>query len=101
MEKKLLSSRTTVGAGDAKALDGANSCFQASGLTTSGAGAAVVTIEVSNDRISWLTAGTISLTLGTTATSDGFTMTASWPFARAYVTSISGTGAEVSATVGR
>lgn len=69
--------------------------FQASGTTSAGAGAATIVIQVSNDDDNWITAGTITLTLGTSATSDGFAFAGNWDKARANVTAISGTGAAV------
>lgn len=69
--------------------------FQASGTTTSGAGAATIVIQVSNDNSNWITAGTITLTLGTSATTDGFALSANWKHVRANLTAISGTGAAV------
>ncbi len=74
--------------------------FQASGTTTAGAGTAVVAIEVSNDNANWITLGTITLTLGTSATSDGFAALAAWGFVRANVTTLTGTGASVTVTMG-
>ena len=74
--------------------------FQASGTTTAGAGSAVVAIEVSNDNANWLTLGTITLTLGTSSTSDGFAALAAWGFVRCNVTTLTGTGASVSITMG-
>jgi hypothetical protein len=81
--------------------------FQAYGATSSGAGAATIVIEVSNieaavnsTNVDWITAGTITLTLATTRSSDGFTMDAPWRNVRARVTAISGTGAAVSVVMG-
>jgi hypothetical protein len=70
--------------------------FQAVGSTTASTGAATVLIEVSNDGTNFITLGTITLTLGTTATSDGFAVANTWEFYRARVSAISGTGALVS-----
>jgi hypothetical protein len=71
--------------------------FQASGVTSSGAGAATVVIQATNvaspTSTDWLTLGTITLTLSTTRTPDGFVSAAPWRFVRANVTAISGTGA--------
>ncbi len=75
--------------------DNTSATFQASGTTSAGSGAAVVSIQVSNDLSNWLTAGSISLTLGTTSTSDGFAITAPWAWVRAKLDSISGTDATV------
>lgn len=81
-----------------------NSCpkmtFQAVGKTTSGAGAATVDIEVSNTGGDWLKAGTITLTLATSNSSDGLAIDAPWGLVRANLTSISGAGAQVSVSMG-
>lgn len=74
--------------------------LQAKGQTTSGAGAADVVVEVSNDNSNWVAMGTISLTLSDTTTSDGFVSDARWPYIRGRVDSISGTGAAVSLLLG-
>jgi hypothetical protein len=77
-----------------------NKTFQAAGQTTATTGAAAVNVEVSNDNVNWIVMGTISLTLGTTTTTDGFVTDASWSYVRGRVTSISGTGATVSLFMG-
>ena len=104
---KLANSATTSGALTDQKLDGSGAesyqaakTFQATGATTAGAGSATVQIEVSNDRVGWITAGTITLTLSTTAATDGFVMSAPWGHVRANVTAISGTGANVTVTMG-
>lgn len=74
--------------------------FQASGTTSAGAGAVSVAVQVSNNGVHWLTLGTISLVLSTTAATDGFASDASWVFVRGNVTSISGTDATVSLFMG-
>jgi hypothetical protein len=75
--------------------------FQAKGTTSAGAGAATIIIEVTNDTTwPWITLGTITLTLGTVATSDGLAMLAGWKYVRARLSAISGTGALVSVVVG-
>lgn len=76
--------------------------FQAYGSTTAGAGAVVVEIYVSNDGEVWIDDPvlTISLTLGTTVTSDGAVIQTSWNYYRADVASISGTGASVTVKMG-
>jgi hypothetical protein len=74
--------------------------FQAVGSTTAGTGSGVVVIEVSNDGATFLSAGTITLTLGTTATTDGFALAAPWAYVRANCTSVSGTGAKVKVLMG-
>jgi len=70
--------------------------FQAHGTTSAGAGAAVILVQVSNNNSDFITLGSITLTLATTSSSDGFTSSAPWPYVRANVSSISGTGAAVS-----
>lgn len=74
--------------------------FQAYGTTSSGTGAATIEVQVSNDNTNFLTLGTITLTLGTSATSDGFSADAAWIYTRAKVTAISGTNATVSCNMG-
>lgn len=79
--------------------------FQAYGATSAGSGAATIIIEVSNiesptSDADWITAGTITLTLGTTRTTDGFVMFAGWRNVRARVSAISGTNATVSVYLG-
>lgn len=98
----LLSAATATGAGtpDNVTRDHAVRSFQAVGTTSSGGGAASIDIEVSNDGANWLVAGSISLTLSTTASTDGFVMDAAWRLVRANVKSISGTGASVTVTMG-
>lgn len=74
--------------------------FQAKGSTSASTGAASIAVQVSNDGTNWLTLGTISLSLSTTETSDGFSSDAPWAFVRGNVLSISGTGAAVSLLMG-
>lgn len=73
---------------------------QALGNTTSGTGTASIDIQVSNNGDNWLTLSTISLTLGTTVTTDGFANTAPWGYFRANVTTLTGTGAKVTVIFG-
>lgn len=83
---------------------GAKRTFYANGTTSAGVGAATILIEVSDvDSASngdWITAATITLTLGTTTTSDGFASDAAWRFVRSRITAISGTDATVNIYVG-
>lgn len=81
--------------------------FQASGLTSSGAGAAVVKIWVSNreepsteSTDDWVEAGEMPLTLSDERSSDGMTIVAPWRWAMAELVSISGTDAAVDVEVG-
>ena len=54
-----------------------------------------ILIEASNDGTNYVTMATITLTLSTTPSSDGFAAANSWEFYRARVSAISGTGANV------
>lgn len=79
--------------------------FQASGTTTAGAGAATVLIQGSNVALpavdgDWVLLGTITLTLATTKSGDGFASDAPWRHVRSNVSAISGTGAAVSIYMG-
>ena len=98
----LLAAKIDTGAGSTIKADqmSATRAFQVYGAVSASTGAAEVRIDGSNDGTHWEALGTVTLTLGTTDTSGGFAGNAPWPFLRAYVVSISGTDAEVSATVG-
>lgn len=91
---------TTTATGTSKYKDAPLCTVQASGSTTASTGAAVISVQVSNDDSNWLTAGTITLTLGTTTTTDGVVINAPWKYIRTKVDSISGTGASVSTVMG-
>ncbi len=98
----LLSAVTATGAGVSAQPKGTKRTFQAVGATSGGTGTATVRVEVSNTGITneWLTLGTMTLALSTTAATDGFASDAVWPFVRGNVTAISGTGAAVTLTMG-
>lgn len=91
----------TTGAGASTDMtEGGIMAVEAYGTTSSGTGSAIIEIQVSNNNSTWQTAGTINLNLGITQTSSRFEMDASWmgwPYVRAKLASISGTGASVSA----
>lgn len=95
----LLKDQNATGAGDAvSGPQGMDRQYQVWGKTESGSGSATVTISGSNNGgVSWDTLGTVTLTLGTTATSDGFSSRDRYTKLRGNVTAISGTGARVSA----
>ena len=93
----LISEKTTATAGPVMKTSGAKAVFQAVGSTASGSGSATIAIEGSLDDENWVNIGTITLTLSSSATSDGFSMNAPWESVRANVTAISGTGASVDA----
>lgn len=74
--------------------------FHGYGSTSSGSGAASIKIQVSNDGVSYIDMGTITLTLSTTVSADGFSAVVPWRYYRMNVSSISGTGAKVSVIMG-
>lgn len=100
MTGSLLSDVIATGAGTAIPGQPATKTFHASGSTTAGTGAATVNVEGSMGGTSWDVIGTIGLTLGTTATSGGFTSIDRYRLLRGNVTAISGTNAKVSLTMG-
>lgn len=73
--------------------------FHAIGHTTAGVGTATVDVQASNDpnedANTWITIGTMALTLGTTKVTDGFASDAPWRKIRGKVTNLTGTGATV------
>jgi hypothetical protein len=93
--RRLLSAATSTGAGSSANAVCVDRTFQAVGVTTAGAGAATIKIQVSNDDTNWIDLGTITLTLSTTDATDGFASQAAWQHVRANITAISGTGASV------
>jgi len=97
----LLNAATATGRGNEAPGFGDRTTVQVSGATTSGAGAAQVDIEVSNDGTNWIVAGTINLVLSTTTASYGLVIDGAWLNVNANIISISGTGANVTAKVGR
>lgn len=97
---KILAAATTTATGSVFHPWGPKRSYQALGTTSAGSGAAAIQIQVSDDCTNYIVAGTISLTLGTTATTDGFVTDANWACVRAKVASISGTGASVDVWLG-
>lgn len=96
----LLSAATSVSAGSGYLKPTTKCTFQSDGTTTAGAGSATVKVQVSNNNSDWVDLGTITLTLSTTSSSDGFTSDAPWKYVRGNVTAISGTGASVNLNMG-
>jgi len=97
----LIANATATGSGGALKPQTGLRTFQAYGATSASTGAATIVIEVSNIEkpatdADWITAGTITLTLGVTRTSDGFATNAPWRNVRARISAISGTNATVS-----
>lgn len=101
---KLLDGVTAVGAGSAQRVSPAKRVFQASGATTAGTGTAVIEVQVSldPDTYGWVTLGTITLTLATTPSTDGFVTDAPWPWIRGFIDTggLTGTGAAVTLGTG-
>lgn len=98
---ELITAATATGAGTPRgAEDSKSRTYQASGTTTAGSGAATILVQGSNDGSNWDTIGTITLTLGTTSTSDSFTSLDRYGKLRGNVSAISGTGASVNVTAG-
>lgn len=78
-----------------------NKTYQAYGSTQSGTGTAVVSVQGSiNGGVTFDTIGTISLTLGTVTVSDSFTSIDRYPLIRGNVTTLTGTGPNVSLVMG-
>lgn len=102
MAQILLNAATATGAGDAwhprdtsAIATYTQHSFQAVGSTTTSTGAATVLIQVSNDGVNYITLATITLSLTTSPSSDGFAVANSWEYYRANLSAISGTGAKV------
>lgn len=79
---------------------GINKTFHATGFTSAGAGASTIEIQVSNDGTNWVVVDTLSLTLGTTVTSDTYVNNDAWKYVRGNVATISGTDGTVSVIMG-
>lgn len=69
-----------------------NACSIQATLTGSGAIAATVIIEHTNDLIAWLTEQTLNLS-GSNMVADGYICEQGWAYRRARLTAISGSGA--------
>ena len=68
--------------------------FQAVANGTSGAYAADIDVEVSNDGVNWVVLGNISISgTATTAATDGFSASLAWSYVRGKTGTITGTGA--------
>lgn len=92
---------TTTATGDSVEPWSTNRSYEVYGTTSAGSGSAIVVVEVRNsENSSWKTMATVTLTLGTAVTSDGFVSSAAWRYVRARVTTLTGTTATVAANVG-
>lgn len=97
----MIADKTTTFTSEAQEPWHTNRTFEAYGSTSSGSGAATIIVEVRNSEFSdWHTMATISLTLGTTVSGDGFSSSAAWRYVRMRLSALSGTGASVSANMG-
>ncbi len=99
----LLNGVTVTGAGTGKVgntVPYSTKTYQGTGSTASGTGTAVISVEGSNDASNWDVIGTITLTLGTTATSGSFTSYDRYTQNRGNVTTLTGTGAAITLTMG-
>ena len=99
----LLDEVIATGAGGATKLLGTKRTFHAFGLTSAGAGASTIDIEVSNDGVNFLVIDTLSLTLNTTITApsqDVYEMDNAWVYVRGNVKTLTGTDATVSLVAG-
>lgn len=96
----LLNAATATGAGSFANGASGTKTYHASGSTSSGTGAATIIVQGSHTGVSWDTIGAISLTLGTSATSDGFTSDDRYTIVRGNVSALSGTGATVTLSMG-
>lgn len=99
-KQKIFTAVTSTGFQEKFQLRGSKKVFQAYGNTSSGSGSATIVIQGSIFGDEFVTLGTISLTLGTAVTSNGFAIDAPWPYIRANVQALSGTGASVTGDVG-
>lgn len=75
-------------------------CSYQATVTGTGAVAAVVKIQISDDDVNWITLATFTLS-GTTVSTEAFPCDARWTHARAELISISGADAVVNALIGR
>lgn len=96
----LLSAVTGTGSGEEASPNDKHRSFHLTGFTSAGAGAASVTVEVSNDGVNFVVQDTLTLTLGTTITSDVGVFDEPYKYVRGNVGSISGTDAQVTLTLG-
>jgi hypothetical protein len=96
----ILTTATTVAAGTAVVGEAGRKTYQAYGTTSSGTGSATINVEGSLNGSNWDVIGTITLTLGTSSTSDSFASDDRYEQLRGNVTAISGTGASVNLAMG-
>lgn len=97
---KILDAVTSTGAGARHHPWNEKRTFQLTGQVSAGAGSADVDVQGSNDGINWTTIATISLSLSTVTSNDGFASDAPWRYVRGNVTTITGTDATVTLWMG-
>lgn len=106
----MLSAATATGASHVMQPNGSKRTFFCHGTTSAGAGASAISVYVTDVLTAgacpsaaathYKVIGTITLTLGTTRTNDGFASDAPWPCVYMNVDSISGTDGTVSCYMG-
>lgn len=96
----MLTGATATGAGQPTAGAALQKTYQANGTTSSGTGSATINVEGTLNGANWDVIGTITLTLGTSSTSDSFASADRYTQIRGNVTNISGTGASVNLAMG-
>lgn len=75
------------------------STVQATTTTTSGNGSHSVLFQYSNDKVGWITVATSTPASAASPVTDGFALQAPWLYVRLNVTSVTGTGAKMIATL--
>lgn len=105
-KRTLFTDRTTIGGSPVVDLSGSmvkhdtNKVMQAIGSVSTSTGTATVELEGSFNQTDWSALGLATLTLGTTVTAAKVANNESWPYYRANLKTISGTGAKVSVFFG-
>lgn len=95
----ILTNATATGAGSSHPVWSVKKTFQGTGSVSASTGSVDVDIEVSNDNVNFIVMGSVSLSLTTTPSTDGFTTDSPWKYVRANVTAITGTDATVTITM--
>lgn len=97
----LMDAATAPATGTAVEPISAQRTFQAKLTTSSGNGSGTVIIEVSNDNVGFVTAGTIVFASAACPQNDGFSSVTPWRYVRARLTAIAGTDAALTVTMGQ
>lgn len=96
----IASAKAASGAASAARNVSADKTYQVTGSVGSGTGTAVVTIQGSNDSVNYDNIGTVTLTLSTTPVSGSFTSQDRYAWIRPNASTLSGTTATYSVTIG-